>query len=335
MFFIGYIVLLWSFALWRAGLAGRAGALRAGTALAVVLLVAWVLMLSLWPWAQLNPILNPLRSVRNAARFSFVGTTLFFGQQVPARKAPVGYLPAWFGLQLPETYFVAALAGVAAYIFGRRFSTGDHRSWMAEHSTSRIELGFLAFVVLFPIAAAMILRSTLYDAVRHFLFVVPPLAVLAAAGIECGLRPPVPRAVRVLIACSATMAAVLTAWDMIALHPYQSVYFNRVFAGGLRGAAGRFETDYWGNSYREAVEWVVQNVPGKGIRIANCAQPLQSSYYLRGPSGARFIAVASDAMPDLLLATTRWDCHRRTGARVLHKIERQGVPLVYVLDLRP
>jgi hypothetical protein len=43
-----------------------------------------------------------------------------------------------------------------------------------------VTLGFLAFVVLFPILAAILLRSTLYDAVRHFLFVIPPLAVLAA-----------------------------------------------------------------------------------------------------------------------------------------------------------
>ena len=121
---------------------------------------------------------------------------------------------------------------------------------------------------------------------------------------------------------------------MTLLHPYQSIYFNRLFAGGLQGASGRFETDYWGTSYREAVEWVLRNVPGEGIRIANCSSPLLTSYYLRGPDGTRFIPVARDESPDLLVATTRWDCHRRPEARVLHRVERQGVPLAYVLDLR-
>ena len=111
--------------------------------------------------------------------------------------------------------------------------------------------------------------------------------------------------------------------------------FQPSLAGGLAGAEGRFETDYWGNGYREAVEWVMQHVEGEGIRLANCSYPLQSSYYLRGPSGARFIHVPIEAKPDVLLATTRWDCHRRSDARVLHKVERQGVALVYVLDLRP
>ena len=132
----------------------------------------------------------------------------------------------------------------------------------------------------------------------------------------------------------AVSAAALTIFDMMALHPYQSIYFNRLIAGGLAGVSGRFETDYWGNSYREATEWIVKNVPGENLRVANCSNPLQSSYYLRGPEGDRFIPVSKDDNPDLLLATTRWNCHQLTSARVLHRIERQGVPLAYVLDLR-
>ncbi len=131
---------------------------------------------------------------------------------------------------------------------------------------------------------------------------------------------------RALIAGVGMIAAGVTVWDMVMLHPYQSIYFNRVFAGGLSGASGRFETDYWGNSYREAIEWVAANVPGEGIRIANCSNPLQSSYYLRGPDGARFIHVAMTDNPDLLLATTRWDCHLGAPGRVLHTVRRQGVP---------
>jgi hypothetical protein len=51
----------------------------------------------------------------------------------------------------------------------------------------------------------------------------------------------------------------ITIFDMVELHPYQSVYFNRVVAGGLKTEASRFETDYWGNSYKEGVEWVIEN----------------------------------------------------------------------------
>jgi hypothetical protein len=343
IFFLAYIVIWWSLLLWRAPARWR-DVLLARTALVQTLLGAWVVMLTCWPWGQVNPIIHPLAGIVYASRFSYAMTTLFLGEQVPAQRPPLSYLPVWFGVQLPEIYFVAGAAAVAGYLFHRRRS--DPHFATANQPQSRIdtrqlrpgdrtaELVFLSFVVLFPIATAMVLRSTLYDGVRHLLFVIPPLAVLAAAGIESGLAPPVPRAVRALIASAAILATALTIREMIVLHPYQSTYFNRLFAGGLAGANGRFETDYWGNSYREAIEWVVKNVPGEGIRVANCSSLLQTSYYLRGAEGARFISVLKEEDPDLLLATTRWDCHRRPEARVLHTVERHGVPLAYVLDLR-
>jgi 4-amino-4-deoxy-L-arabinose transferase-like glycosyltransferase len=321
IFFLAYVVVWWSLTLWRTG-ASQRQVHRAIGVLGAVALGGWLLMLTCWPWGQVSPIIHPIAGIAMASRFSYAMTTLFSGQQVPALHPPLSYLPTWFSLQLPETYLVAAAAAVAGCLFARR-------------CVPRMEVAFLGFVVGFPIAIAIVLRSTLYDGVRHFLFIIPPLAILAAAGIESGLRPSVPRAVRALIAGAAVVAAALTAFDMVALHPYESIYFNRLVAGGLPGVSGRFETDYWGNSYRQATEWALANVPGNGIRIANCSNSLQTSYYLRGPEGARFIPVAKEDDPDLLLATTRWDCHRRPGARVLHTVERQGVALSYVLDLRP
>ena len=321
IFFVAYIFIWWALSLRRAG-ASQRDVHRAIGGLVLVIVGGWLLMLTCWPWGQVSPIIHPIAGIAMASRFSYAMTTLFFGQQVPALHPPLSYLPTWFALQLPETYFVALAAAIVGCLFARR-------------CTPRMDLTFLGFVVAFPVATAMILHSTLYDGVRHFLFVIPPLAILAAAGIESGLGPSVPRAIRTLIAGVVVVAALVTASDMVVLHPYESVYFNRIVAGGLPGVKGRFETDYWGNSYREATEWVIANVPGDRIRIANCSNPLQTSYYLRGPEGARFVPVSKDDHPDLLLATTRWDCDRRADARVLHKVERQGVALSYVLDLRP
>ena len=50
--------------------------------------------------------------------------------------------------------------------------------------------------------------------------------------------------------------------------------------------------------------------------------------------GARFVPVLLEQHPDILIATTRGDCYRHAGGRVLHTVERQGVTLLYVFDLR-
>jgi len=108
------------------------------------------------------------------------------------------------------------------------------------------------------------------------------LAVLTAAALDRSLRAPMPRVFRAAVAAATLAAAVVTAHDMAALHPYESVYFNRLVAGGLRGVNGRFEAD-WGNSYREGIEWVMRNVPGEGFAsptarirfkpVTTCAKP--------------------------------------------------------------
>ena len=70
------------------------------------------------------------------------------------------------------------------------------------------------------------------------------------------------------------------------------------------------------------------------LRVANCSNPFQTNYYLVGAAGTRFIPVLREQHPDILIATTRGDCYRNAGGRVLHTVERQGVTLLYVFDLR-
>ena len=53
--------------------------------------------------------------------------------------------------------------------------------------------------------------------------------------------------------------------DMIALHPYEYAYFNRMF-GGLPNAYRRHETDYWGLSMREGMEWINEH-GNSGTRV--------------------------------------------------------------------
>jgi len=143
----------------------------------------------------------------------------------------------------------------------------------------------------------------------------------------------------------STMAAAVvllmgwTAVDMMTLHPYQSVYFNRFLGGGLAGASERFETDYWGASYREATEWLVANgLPDADgpIRVANTSDSFLTEHVLEADEGRkkRFVSVAWDDSPDVVLSTTRYGHHRQVNGQLLHRVERQGVGLCYVFDVR-
>ena len=55
-------------------------------------------------------------------------------------------------------------------------------------------------------------------------------------------------------------------------HPNQAVYFNAL-AGGPRGAFGRYELDYWGNSLLQGARWADGAARASGIRLVVSGAP--------------------------------------------------------------
>jgi len=51
-------------------------------------------------------------------------------------------------------------------------------------------------------------------------------------------------------------------------HPYQYVYFNRM-VGGVQGAFGNYELDYYYHSTREASEWVIKHAEKTGLETSD------------------------------------------------------------------
>ena len=292
--------------------------------------LAWGLMLSFWPWAQVSPWRRPLEGARRAARFRWAGDVLFEGHVFVPTDLPYSYLPKWFAMTLPEFYLVALLAGLLALAVALR---ARPRAWI---SPKGLALAFLVGSVGAPLIGAMVMRAGVYDAHRHFLFLMPPLAALAGVALSGGLDLLRSRQARVALLAVWLAGASVTARDMIAMHPYEYTYFNRL-SGGLRAAAGRFEIDYWGASYEAGLAWLVQHVPKsrKVFRVANCSVPAQTEYYLErwAKAGEHFRFTENRKRADFLLATTRYGCHKAEG-EVLHTVEREGVPLLYVIRLR-
>lgn len=300
--------------------------------LMAVTLVAWIVMLACWPWAQVSPLFNPLGALQVSAHFAWSAPVFFNGREIAATNLPRTYLPVWLAISLPEFYFIALVIGcLPAY----RFISNPEITPQQSGQISKI--GLLVFAVCLPLFAAITLRPTVYDGLRHFMFILPPLAILAGISFAGFLRSILHPLLKYGIAVLVVLCAAITAADMIQLHPYQSVYFNRIIAGGLPSAAKRFETDYWGSSYREGALWVIQNyhaANAERVRVANCSAPFLTEYFFEQSPNARqrFINVTPDKNPHLFLATTRNNCHEKITGRILHIVERQGTPLLYVFE---
>ena len=334
-FLIGYLLLFWTSRLLFDPQSGstRSRLRMVFGRIAVVLLVAWPTMLLCWPWAQVAPLTRPFEAFKAATHFRWEGEMLFRGKMISSLAVPWDYLPTWFLITLPEAYFVAFALGMVLLIRMLLGKDLPGRSGFLDASA-------LTFAVLFPLIAVVVLRSVLYDAQRQFLFVLPPLAVLSAWCFVAFLRTEgIHRSMRWLAASLVGASLFLTIIDMVQLHPYQTLYFNRSFGGGLEKAATQYETDYWGASYREGLEALIRHYrPDSSlpVKVANCAVQFQTEYWLsRNPEAyQRFISVKPTEDPDILLATRRYRCMADPG-RVMYLVERQGTPILAIYERHP
>jgi hypothetical protein len=127
----------------------------------------------------------------------------------------------------------------------------------------------------------------------------------------------------------------------VRLHPYEAVYFNRLWAGGMKAGVDRYESDYWCLSYKEGTEWLLRRYAGaqcrEKIRVAGHSVLQQIELYLeRTEEGRRlFSSVVANAHPHYILATTRFQDHLRTPGKLVFTVERGGATLLYLFEVQP
>jgi hypothetical protein len=305
-------------------------ALRLARTVAVICVIAYAVMLLWWPAAQLQPIYQPAKGLWFASHYNSSWDIFFEGRWISNHHLPWYYLAKSFLIVLPEFYFVALAAAALVFALYRRGAGVD-----------RLSTVVLVISASFPIVYTIVVRPPEYDGMRHYLFILPAVAAICGIGVTRLLewRPVLAAPALALIAGSA----VLTISDLRELHPHQYVYFNRLFGGGLSKASKSFETDYWGNSYKEGVDWLVRNYKPRTaqerVKVASCSYSLSTSYYL--PQD-RFEYIGSyekgqdvSGYPDVFLATTRWNCDQKVQGKVIHIVERQNTPLLYIKEASP
>jgi hypothetical protein len=114
---------------------------------------------------------------------------------------------------------------------------------------------------IIPLIRFMMPQASVIDGIRHFEEVLFPLAGLSGLGaytVFQGLQP-IPKRFfvkEILIGLTLIWLAI----PIVTYHPYQLSYFNEI-VGGIKGAYGNYDMDYWGISQKEAVQWINKNAP--------------------------------------------------------------------------
>ena len=134
----------------------------------------------------------------------------------------------------------------------------------ADHDAPRCLLSLLWFFV--PVVMVIALDSVFYDSWRHLFFVYPAFLLIALQGLtfvldlsKRRLGPPLRTVAKVALTCAVVLSLATTIRFMVRHHPHQNVYFNRLAGPDMATVKIRFEMDYWGLSYRRALEYIVEN----------------------------------------------------------------------------
>ena len=125
-------------------------------------------------------------------------------------------------------------------------------------------------------------------------------------------------------------------------HPYYYLYYNQ-FVGGLKGAFGNYETDYYYHSMRKGAEWLqeyLKSKPGNGEFIVGGNFPVQ--WYFRNNKAVKFVyfpyqdrsqydwdyaIVANSYVSPNQLKRNLWP-----PANTIHTITVDGIPVCAVIE---
>jgi 4-amino-4-deoxy-L-arabinose transferase-like glycosyltransferase len=294
------------------------------------LVLGYLVMGLIWPWSIMEPG-NPFEALTYFSHFfEKPWKEMFDGAIVSVPDMPWSYLPTLFALQLPEVMLVLMFGAVIG-----TFALLPRREVPARRKTILLMLTLAATL---PLVIAMVKRPALYNGIRHFVFVIPPMAVLGGVAFGWAMERlrANHRTWQPVVLATFCFGLALSLAEMIRLHPYQYTHFNHI-AGTVRGADDRFMLDYWGLALKQASdelrEQLVerQEVPPRNRKwkVAVCG-PQRPAQVALGPD---FTIGWDSNAADFAMTLGEFYCKGLT-APVLVEIKRDDVVFARVYDIR-
>jgi 4-amino-4-deoxy-L-arabinose transferase-like glycosyltransferase len=327
---LGALALLFSIDARQDGLRSAAAKLgRFVLAMLPGIILTLVAIALIWPWVVSAP-LNLFHAIDYFSRFfEEPWQELFGGTLIRVTDMPRSYVPTLLALQLPELFLLLGFGGaIGALVAAARPDVARNR---------RAVLALIALAALLPLVVTVLLRPAMYNGIRHFVFVLPPLAVLGGlAGAWLFERAHRRAAVAALAAGLFALGVASPGIEMVRLHPYQYTHFNRL-AGGVAAARERYMLDYWALSFKQAAQGLKARIAELGLekpsgrrwKLATCG-PHRSPQVELGPD---FETTWDPKGADFALMLGEFYC-RRFDAPLWVEVARAGAVYARVYDIR-
>ena len=299
-------------------------------------IVAFTLMALFWPWAMMGAD-HILIAAKSFSHFAFNMNTIVDGTFVSIGEVSRSYLLEYLAIRLPEVFLIGILSTIIIILI----SLPRDIKKIKQFSQNRLPQISLAIAILFPLLFVLYDRPALYNGVRHFTFIIPPLAVLAGIGLSQAWDKlsQYPKWQLSFVIISSALA-INTAYILFELKPYEYIYYNHFAGKNLKQAEHHWEADYWSSSLIDATKMLEnyldaeqKNWPSEHqgpYYVAVCAEAFQGRAYL----DERFNITENWVRADFFISSTHMNCDKVLKGNIIGTVERLGAPLAVVKDRR-
>jgi hypothetical protein len=264
-------------------------------------LIAIIIMFVTWPYLWESPIARFFGVFRFMSDNPTNLSVLFGGQVYRASDLPRRYLPFLLATTLTEPVWILFLVGA---IIG-------YWKLITDHSTSRtnkvitVTLTLSWFLIL--LAYVLIRKPAMYDGMRHFLFILPPIFIFTGFAFEFIIDH---ISLSWLRAGPIFLILLPGIFGIARLHPYEYTYYNS-FIGGTDNAFRKYETDYWLTCYKQVMEQL--DAIHDPINLYVHREAYIAAYYAKDNINVRDLRGAGDEVQsgDYVLVNTRTNEDRR------------------------
>lgn len=275
----------------------------------IISLAGYIGIRLFWPYARHASFFYPVTVLKEMSNFDFFDSyNLFSGHWIHRWEIPWNYIPQWIWVTIP--LYISSGLFLTPLIFLKRFNS------LSGKNTKYFLM--LIFTIIFPILFVIINKSNVLDEYRHLLFVYPPIVVICALSWEALLKSVNSRWVNIILIITLSAFVFEPLWWMKKNHPNECVYFSPLI-GGVNGAFKKYETDYWGNSLREAAEWIAENK--KPLTENDTVKVVE--WYIRGVSVSYYLDKYEHVKyADVPLQSDEWDYWIYLASATKHKHDR-------------
>lgn len=234
-------------------------------------IVGYFVGLLLWPFGIKDPINNPLEALKEMINYEVGLNQLFEGKIQLSKELPWFYGLKYILISSPIIIFIGLLIFIITIPF-REDKKNNYKFY-----------SFLLFAFAFPIAYTIYKHSNLYGGWRHLLWTYSPIVILSAGGFEYLLN----KSNKYIKYGTLSIILVLL-WHPVKHtfknHPHQYVYYNQL-VGGVNGAYGKYEMDYYYHSLKAGADWLIENeLTSDSITVATNHSRIVEYYFRNYPN---------------------------------------------------